>query len=306
MQFAEEPTSPLRALGVDWGTTHRRGYALAADGSCVAERSDASGMLAVRGRFDAALDELLASLGALEAQVPVVLSGMVGSANGWIDAGYLDAPLPLAQLRQRLVRIDGGRDVAVVPGVALRRGATVDVMRGEETQLLGASALGHRDGWFALPGTHGKWVRLEGGAIVDFATYLTGELFALLVANGTLAAAMPAGDDAPHNDGAFAEGLATAAAGAALSHDLFGVRARVVAGAMPAAHARSYLSGLLIGAEWVDLRRRCDGRLPARVSIIASAGLVARHADAARWFGVDLQVLDPRAVYLAALAQLVG
>ena len=306
MQDSDTRAPPMRAIGVDWGTTHRRGYALAADGSCVAEASDAMGLLAARGRFGSALDELLAALGAREARVPVVLSGMVGSASGWVDAGYLDAPLPLAQLRRRLVCIDGARDVAVVPGVALRRGAAVDVMRGEETQLLGASALGHRDGWFALPGTHGKWVRLEGGAIVDFATYLTGELFALLRAHGTLAAAMPAADDAPHDDGAFVEGVATAAAGAALSHDLFGVRARVVAGAMPAAQARSYLSGLLVGAEWGDLRRRCAGRLPGRVSIIGSAELVARHADAARWFGVELQLLDARAVYLAALAQLVG
>lgn len=290
------------SVGIDWGTTHRRGYALDADGACVAEAQDEQGLLASRGRFEVALDEMLAALGVTEAALSVVMSGMVGSAQGWIDAGYLDAPLALARLRERLVLL-GSSSRCIVPGVALRRGReVVDVMRGEETQLLGAAVLGHRDGWFVLPGTHSKWVRLEGGAIVDFATYMTGELFALLGSQGTLGAAMPE-DDGEHCAQAFAAGL-DAAEGVALSHALFGLRARVVGGMMPADHARSYLSGLLIGAEWHDLRRRCGGRLPARATLIAAPSLAPRYADSARHFGVELQQLDARAVYLAALSEL--
>jgi 2-dehydro-3-deoxygalactonokinase len=299
-------SATIRAVGIDWGTTHRRGYAIDAGGHCVAEVADTRGMLAARGHFEAALDELLAALGVRDATTPIVMSGMVGSAQGWMDAGYLDAPLPLTRLRERLVPVPGtGGRAAIVPGVALRRDGQVDVMRGEETQLLGAHALGHGNGWFALPGTHGKWVRVEGGAIVDMATYLTGELFALLAAQGTLAAAIGDGDDGGHDDAAFAQGLATAGEGGALSHALFGLRARIVTGALPARHGRSYLSGLLIGAEWRDLRRRCGGHWPASVTVIASPTLVARHADAARALGVALQVVDARAAYLAALPRLV-
>jgi 2-dehydro-3-deoxygalactonokinase len=47
-----------------------------------------------------------------------------------------------------------GRALPHRPGYRYRSGAAVDVMRGEETQLLGAVALGHRDGWLVLPGTH--------------------------------------------------------------------------------------------------------------------------------------------------------
>lgn len=296
-------TAPL-TVGVDWGTTHRRGYLVGADGRCLAEHADAQGMLAARGRFPAALDGLLAALGVTDADLPVLMSGMVGSAQGWVEAPYLDTAVPLPELGRHLVEVTAAAHrVRIVPGYCLRRGGQVDVMRGEETQLLGAVVLGHGDGWFVLPGTHSKWAELRDGAIADFATFMTGELFALLASQGTLAAA--AGSADRDDEAAFRAGL-NAEPGAALSHTLFGGRARVVSGAMPAGHLRAYLSGVLIGAEWHDLRRRCGGRLPAGVTLIGAPELAARHAEAARAFGVVLHRLDPREVYLAALTRLLA
>jgi 2-dehydro-3-deoxygalactonokinase len=312
----------LAAVGVDWGTTHRRGYAIGSDGTCLAEHADGDGMLAARGRFAASLHQLLKALGADTSPIPVLMAGMVGSAHGWVEVPYLAAPLALSSLGDHLFKLparlwdepapstEASRGTAVrktrrrlhiVPGCVLRADR-VDVMRGEETQLLGAVTLGHRDGWFLLPGTHSKWVRLRQGVIVDFSTYLTGELFALLSQHGTLAAAVA---NAPneHDPQAFAQGLRAAGTGA-LSSALFGCRARVVSGAMPSAQARSYLSGLLIGAEWHDVRQRGRGRLPATVTVIGAPELAARHAEAARHFGVSLTHIDPRDAALAAFTAL--
>ena len=294
------------AVGVDWGTTHRRGYALAADGRCLAEHADADGMLAARGRFEASLEALLQALNASGPQVRVMMSGMVGSANGWVQAPYLGPEVPLKDLGHHLLRVPGtARRVEIVPGIALQTADTVDVMRGEETQLLGAALLGHADGWFLLPGTHSKWVRMAAGRVADFATFMTGELFDLLGRHGTLAAAAGADTAATneHHPDAFNQGL-RAGADVALSHALFGCRARVVTGALPPEQARSYLSGLLIGAEWHELRRRGAGRLPASVTVIGAPHLAARHAEAAAAFAVNLHHLDPAVVYKAALAHL--
>lgn len=307
---------PIALVGVDWGTTHRRGYALGADGRCLAEHADADGMLAARGRFPDSLRTLLQALGAGTAPIPVVMAGMVGSAHGWIEVPYREAPLDLAALGSHLFKVPAtvwkGRagstgsgprhPLWIVPGCVLRAGPRVDVMRGEETQLLGAVALGHQDGWFLLPGTHSKWARLRRGVIVDFSTYLTGELFALLSQHGTLAAAASDASSV-HDPAAFAMGL-QAAATSTLSNALFGCRARVVSGAMPASQARSYLSGLLIGAEWHDVRRRGRGRLPPRVTVIGAPELAARHAEAASHFGLTLDHIDPREATLAALGRL--
>lgn len=284
-------------LGIDWGTTNRRAYLLARDGSCLARHADGEGLLAVRGGFGDSLGALRGRLGAA-ATVPVLMSGMVGSASGWQEVPYLTVDTPLRGLPARTVAVAGRHGLAIVPGYRMQAGA-VDVMRGEEMQLLGALALGVDHGRVVLPGTHSKWAWLEGGALARFSTYMTGELFALLGKDGTLAALLA---DAAPDEAAFKAGLERARAGEPLTHSLFGARARVVTGAMTAAAARSWISGLLIGAEFAAQ----GGAQGARtVHIVASPALAGRYASAARHFGCDPVCLDPDAVYIAALQQFI-
>jgi 2-dehydro-3-deoxygalactonokinase len=292
-----------RLVGIDWGTSNRRAYLVDAGGHCLATHEDDQGMLAARGRFAESLADLLATLHATAGvgpQVPVVMSGMVGSAQGWREVAYLDITAPLGDLPDHLVRIEGhglGRDCFIVPGYCQRAGG-IDVMRGEETQLLGALALGYRDGWVVLPGTHSKWVHLRDGAIERISTYMTGELFATLAAHGTLAALML--DDG--DESAFDAGLDEARKRSPLTNSLFRARARVVAGAMPAAQTRGFVSGLLIGTEFVAALDAADGA-PAAIALVCSDALRPRYARAAAAFGVDANHLDPDRVYCAALTQ---
>ncbi|KQW00232.1 2-dehydro-3-deoxygalactonokinase [Rhizobacter sp. Root1221] len=293
--------SPASALvGIDWGTTNRRAWLLAPDGTCAAEISDDQGVIAARGRFEASLGELLARLPGLAPDTPVVMSGMVGSAMGWREVPYVDAGGPLEALGHQLVTVDApslGRHCAIVPGCRWRSQDRVDVMRGEETQLLGAVALGVRDGWFVLPGTHSKWAEVRDGRLVSFQTFMTGELYALLSTQGTLAAASR---DPIASPAAFEAGVA-AARDTALSNALFSTRARVVGGDMPAAHAASFLSGVLMGAEWHDRARVWGDHPPELVHAIGSPSLAEGHATAAALMRRRLHILDPREVHLAAL-----
>jgi 2-dehydro-3-deoxygalactonokinase len=286
-------------LGIDWGTSNRRAYLVDRDGRLLATHSDDQGALAVRGRFPEALADLLARM-RIGADVPVVMSGMVGSANGWKEVPYLSTDIPLLELPRHLARIDdpslGGRFCAIVPGYCQRSGA-IDVMRGEETQLLGAVAQGRADGWVVLPGTHSKWVLLREGRIERFSTFMTGELFAALGASGTLAPLFKEGAD---DDAAFAAGVQEARGRAPLSNALFGVRARVVAGAMPASQARDFASGLLIGAEFVAAH---EHRVEGALALLGSPALLARYARAAALFGIEVETLDADALYIAALTR---
>jgi 2-dehydro-3-deoxygalactonokinase len=228
---------------------------------------------------------------------------MVGSRGGWREAPYLDAAVPVRDLPLHLMPIDSetisGRrrlDCRIAPGYRWRDTDGPDVMRGEETQILGALELGASDGWFVLPGTHSKWVRIENGALRDLRTFMTGELFATMTRSGTLAGLMT---DAIESPAAFAAGVDAAKTGA-LSHTLFGCRARVVVDAMPANEARSYLSGLLIGAEWHDIRAR--NREPMqKVEIIGSPALARDYALVAAMFEVESVTREPDPVYVAAL-----
>lgn len=298
-----------RLVGVDWGTTNRRAYVLDATGDCVRRHEDSHGTLASAGQFLPSLQALLEELEAPPA-TPVVLSGMVGSAQGWQQVPYLDCAVPLAQLPQSAVaakEAPPGCDWRIVPGYCCRNGQSgggIDVMRGEETQLLGAIAMGHGDGWIVLPGTHCKWVQIRQGRIVRLATYMTGELFAMLAASGTLAPLMAAGPDS--DPVALAHGVAIARRMGPLSHALFGVRAAVVAGAMPATQARSCVSGLLIGTEFAAALQHAgkDAEASANaIRLVASSALSDVYAAVADLFNVRATLLDPDMVYCAALAR---
>ncbi|MRW92266.1 2-dehydro-3-deoxygalactonokinase [Duganella sp. FT80W] len=288
-------------VGIDWGTSNRRAYLIDQNGACLAEHEDGQGMLAVGGRehFGASLAGLLAAM-QLPADSPVIMSGMVGSASGWQEVDYLDAGVPLTQLPQHLAAVSdpawAGR-AHIVPGYVYRNGDSADVMRGEETQLLGAIAQGHRDGWIVLPGTHSKWVLLKDGVIQSFATYMTGELYAMLSKGGTLSAMLTG--DASDAEG-FATGLNQAARNEPLSNSLFRVRAGVVSRSAPAQQAAATISGLLIGAEFAAARDAGQG-----ISVIGSPALAARYASAAAHFGLKCAVLDPHQVYCSAISQFI-
>ncbi|ELX10484.1 2-dehydro-3-deoxygalactonokinase DgoK [Janthinobacterium sp. HH01] len=297
-------------LGIDWGTSNRRAYLIDEHGACLAEHEDGQGMLAVGGRehFGAALAGLLAAM-EIGPEVPVIMSGMVGSASGWQEVPYLDSAVPLQQLPAHLVAVAdanwAGR-CRIVPGYCYRSGAAVDVMRGEETQLLGAVALGHRNGWLVLPGTHSKWVLLRDGLIQSLSTYMTGELFAMLSAGGTLSSMM--GGDASDAEG-YAIGLSQAGRDEPLSNTLFRVRAGVVSRSAPAAQAPAVVSGLLIGAEFSAASRalkQAEAGGADRITVIGSPALAARYAVAAAHFGLQCEVLDPHRVYCAAISQFIN
>ncbi len=295
-------------LGIDWGTSNRRAYLIDQHGACLAEHEDDQGMLAVGGRerFGDSLTGLLDAMD-IGADVPVIMSGMVGSASGWQEVNYLDSAVPLQQLPQQLVAVtdaDWAGRCRIVPGYCYRSGGAVDVMRGEETQLLGAVALGHRDGWLVLPGTHSKWVLLRDGLFQSLSTYMTGELYAMLSARGTLSSMM--GGDASDAEG-YAIGLNQAALNQPLSNTLFRVRAGVVSRSAPQAQAPAVVSGLLIGAEFAAATRALaevggTGGV-AGITVIGSTALAARYAVAAGHFGLQCDVLDPHRVYCAAISQ---
>jgi len=308
----------IEVVGVDWGTTHRRAYGLDKNGCCIAEHADSEGALACKGRFAEALQALLATLQARPRMA--ILSGMVGSALGWQTVPYATAAVALDGLAAHLAAVPfgtagdipgaGAPRVCIVPGYCVRNAAgEPDVMRGEETQLLGAHCLGQGDGWYVLPGTHSKWVELEQGQVRQLRTYMTGELFELLGRHGTLAAA--AGSASEWSEEAFTQGVQAAAAGGALSHQLFGCRARVVAGDMAASSSRAFLSGLLIGTELHDVLRghpRAQRASTAGTAaggstgfrLLGSSTLAAHYQAAAKRLGLQFAVLDARAAFIAA------
>ncbi len=289
-------------LGIDWGSTNRRAYLVTASGSRLLRHEDDRGILAENGQFAASLNALRTQLG-VSPDIPVVMSGMVGSAQGWQEVAYLGNHVSLGDLPRSLSPLQdlaAGESCFIVPGYYYAD-HEIDVMRGEETQLLGALALGHGSGWVVLPGTHSKWVYINSGRMAHWSTYMTGEMFAMLSREGTLSSLLRVGVE--HEDMAdFDAGIVFARKRLTLTNALFSVRARVVSGAMPATKARAFVSGLLIGTEFVgaqDSDTVCES-----ITLIGSDALVQRYARAASLFNIAVKIMDPHDVYCAALSRI--
>jgi 2-dehydro-3-deoxygalactonokinase len=316
----------IATVVADWGTTNLRVWAMAADGAIVDQRSGGRGLLAVEaGRFAEALSDVCADWLTGAQSVPaagrpaVVMSGMVGSKLGWKEVPYLAAPVGLDELARHLSRIEDFTDAAVwiVPGISRDDPAHPEVMRGEEAQILGAlQVLATDDGIFLLPGTHAKWAIVEGRRLVDFRTYMTGELYGLLRRSGTLSQLMPApAVDEPRDADAFRRGVERVRSADAgnLLHDVFGVRTLGLFDRLPRAGLASYMSGLMIGSEIEDGRRWLRGKgKPEAAVAIGSPDVVAAYRTAASLLGFELRALDsavvlpPALLSIAAAAGLLG
>ena len=189
-------SAPAAFVAVDWGTSSFRGWLVSADGEALAESRGSEGMLHCIGTgFAPVLRDHLAQLGAHE-DMPVLICGMAGARQGWAEAPYLKTPTRLDVLHEGSIRVDAPGDVRILPGVAQAHADRPDVMRGEETQLLGVTEPGFT-GLVCIPGTHSKWVSIEAGRIVEFTTYMTGELFSVISQHSILAQAVESAGRSP-------------------------------------------------------------------------------------------------------------
>jgi 2-dehydro-3-deoxygalactonokinase len=253
-----KPSSLSHLIALDWGTSVLRAYLLGEDGVVLEERSRPWGIMHLpEGGFVGALDAISGDWLSDAPGLSIIACGMVGSTQGWREAPYVPCPAGRDALEAGLltVEVTPGRRLHIVPGVR-RDGDPPDVMRGEETQVVGA--LTHSTHLAArarliMPGTHSKWVRVEDGHIVDFQTYMTGELFALLKDHSILG--RPARNAASSTDAeseiAFKRGVSAVRERSSTGafELLFSARSLVLMTQLKAEHSLDYLSGLLVGEE---------------------------------------------------------
>ncbi|MGA7810744.1 2-dehydro-3-deoxygalactonokinase [Bradyrhizobium sp.] len=278
--------APGAFVAVDWGTSSFRGWLMSADGEALAESRGAEGMLHCSGAgFAPVLRDHLARLGAPDG-IPILICGMAGARQGWAEAPYLKTPTRLDALHEGAIRVGARGDIRILPGVAQARADRPDVMRGEETQLLGGTDPDFT-GLVCIPGTHSKWIRIEAGQLIEFSTYMTGELFSVLSQHSILAHAVEMAGQVPTKSQPFREGLATAlAAPAGLTASLFRLRAAQLLGFEQRIDGAARLSGLLIGTEIADAVDRYGAPRSLRLIGTGSLGLLYEAALSKRGFDV--------------------
>ena len=287
--------SEAAIIGVDWGSSSMRAMRVDPEGAILDVRRADDGVFTGNGDFERRLRAHLGAWLSDRPALPLILCGMIGSDRGWCRAGYAAAPAGLSDLANALTVPAFDGVARIVPGVSYRHGDEAEVMRGEETLVMGFLArTGLADARLCLPGTHSKWICVRRGGIEGFRSYMTGELRALLLQSGALATGVVQ-EASSH---AFIQGMQ--ASGSVLSRGLFQARARRLLGALRAEWTASFVSGVLIGHEIAAETEEADLSVP--LFILARDALARDYALALAQAGVSHTVIDPEP--LAALGLL--
>ncbi|MPW15927.1 2-dehydro-3-deoxygalactonokinase [Paraburkholderia sp. CNPSo 3157] len=302
---AAQPASGAALIALDWGTTSLRAYLFDANGAVLETRASTAGIMnlprpAAEGGFDAAFDAAVGAWLDRSPELPVIAAGMVGSAQGWKEAPYVNTPASADALVDGIVRVQTARGVPlnIVPGV-LQNGELPNVMRGEETQIFGALACADASGAAAsaasngvligLPGTHAKWVMVRDAKIERFHTFMTGEVFAALTEHTILGRTMVT-PDRPDTD-AFLRGVRVARdkGQAGVLATIFSTRTLGLTAQLTREQQPDYLSGLLIGHELSGLEAALaqqQSTLAGRsLQLIGNEALCERYRLALEQFG---------------------
>lgn len=302
-------SAPAYLISCDWGTSSFRLYLVqASDGSILQEVREGLGIkeLMTQWQKSGTPDRLAFFLQYLEFRIyllskkgeivldelPVFISGMASSSIGMLELPYAQLPFALdgSDLLIRQLQHDSAPKRAYFLLSGLR--SQSDVMRGEESQLIGLAGHFQKKSAVAiLPGTHSKHVYVEAGRIVNFRTYMTGEFFAILCQHSILQSSLAAAEaGAPFDEASFTKGVQAALQDNLLSAS-FHVRTNELLHQWNAQSNFNYLSGLLIGCELRDL--------PAGESVYLCGGgrLQRPYALALALIGrQEYQVLDAAAV----------
>jgi 2-dehydro-3-deoxygalactonokinase len=282
-----------RYIAIDWGSTNLRAWCYQ-DGVCIDSRQTTAGVTRLNGKSPAAVfDEV--TQGWREKNTPVLMAGMVGSNAGWKIAPYLPCPAKFSDIGQQLTPVLD--NVWIIPGLSVQSADNCNVMRGEETQLLGAKAL-IPSPLYVMPGTHCKWVHADEHTVQDFCTVMTGELHHILLNHSLVGAGLPEQIASPQ---AFSAGLERGINDDALLPRLFEVRAAHVLGELPRGEVSEFLSGLLIGNEVAAMTRRYALSKEQPVTLVANLSLSQRYLTALAQLGYQANVLDGDEAFQAGI-----
>ncbi len=185
--------------------------------------------------------------------IPLLISGMASSSIGMKILPYHQLPFftdGSDMLSEFIPQTPECRhDTLLISGVR----SEDDVMRGEETQLIGMFTEVVNlpvDQLFIFPGTHSKHIVVHGKQAVSFKTYMTGEFFDLLSKKSILHAGLEEGDglQARQAKESFEKAVREGSR-SNLLNVCFKVRTNSLFDKLTKIENYHYLSGLLIGAE---------------------------------------------------------
>ncbi|MDB5137523.1 MAG: 2-keto-3-deoxy-galactonokinase [Mucilaginibacter sp.] len=226
----------------------------------------------------------------------LIISGMASSSIGFVELPYSELPFSLSGDSLKLKHIPGHKGfvhtITIVSGIK----SVDDVMRGEETQLIGCTGVSNgivNNQIFIFPGTHSKHIYINSNEASGFKTYMTGDFFELLSQKSILSNSVEKNNqiETPENLTAFKNGI-TDGAQLNLLNAAFKVRTNSLFEVYPGHQNFNYLIGLLIGTELKDL----ENSGVEKIHLLCGSGLERYYRIALEELGLagKLQTYPPQ------------
>lgn len=288
-------------LVVDWGSTNFRAFAMDSSNQLMDTKEAPIGLLQVtEGKFAETLQDLLQAWLPDYQSLPIYMAGMIGSLKGWVNVDYVPTPTSALNLANKAHQFElpWGPKATIFPGVSHNYATdNYDVMRGEEIQIFGLEKLiNSRDFAAILPGTHSKHALFKDGKISAFSSYLTGELYSVLLNHSLLGKGLP--DKPPEDHMAFCKGLAEGQTGQ-LTNRIFLARTHRLFKNLTEAQIPDYLSGFLIGYELKNLTSK-------KVYLVGGQALGERYQLACEQLNINSEIVSGNQCFLAGITDLIA
>ena len=210
-----------------------------------------------RNELNNSIDLLSAKISTDIGKITVVISGMASSSIGMRNLPYAGVPFSLDGSNAIVEKVKGDNilpnDIVMISGVKTKN----DIMRGEEAQLIGMVDIlkeinqYNNSAIFIFPGTHSKHVFVIGNQMIDFKTYMTGEVYSMLCNHSILKESVDISTmdiQCEDNVRAFRQGIQASQDDSILNR-LFSVRTNHIFQLINKTSNAFYLSGLIIGSE---------------------------------------------------------
>mgnify|MGYP003626378698 CR=1 FL=1 len=286
-------------VAIDWGTTNFRAFLMSETGICVDKIEASKGLLSINDRqFSESLNQLLGAWHQSRNIKSILMAGMVGSKQGWVEAPYIEVPAtPASFIKASIsVDLDWGGVAQIISGACCNNKFDLpDVMRGEEVQLIGLANLNKGNDFFAiLNGTHSKHAIWKDGLLHSFNTIMTGELFSILTNYSILGKGLP---KQSHDEAAFIVGVDIGNK-FPINQVLFSARTLQLFNKISPQYIESYISGLLIGSELSELPQQ------TACFIVGSQSLSEHYFNALKHLGHLPTIADGDECFLIGMTEL--
>ena len=281
-------------IAIDWGTTNFRAW-LIKDNKILKEINKPHGIKNISDKnFEKILINNIKLPKIIDGKIKIISCGMIGSKQGWFDTGY---DKNFNSKRNNLVKIktkNKNLDFYIVKGLC--QSNPYDVIRGEETQILGYLQNNKTfSGFICLPGTHSKWIKFTRGQLIKFKTYMTGELFEIISRNSILKHSIT---EKNINTSIFKKSvIISQKKNFNPFHFLFEFRSRTLL-TKKKYYPKSELLGFLIGNE---IKSNIDNIKNSRVIIIGSSYNSKLYSKAMQILKINNTIVDSKKITIAGL-----